>query len=272
MKYLKPIALVVLILCAAVLMYVIITYETKVEYVVSGETIISCKTNAKHPVIPASIDNKAVTSIGNRAFCDNSSMITVKLDEGIKELQDEAFYNCSALREAFISKSVTYISPTAFSQCPEFAKVEVEQGNKVYKSFNGVLFKDGMSEIVYFPVSFMRTEYYIAHGTRIIGEKAFYKSPLYTVYIPDTVTYIQNYAFAESTDMKSITLPANLIYLGENVFLGNGKLRTIKIGANVEIQPNSVDVISFYEQYQRYGEGTYLNTGNNIWEYIHNKD
>ncbi|MBP7344279.1 MAG: leucine-rich repeat domain-containing protein [Clostridia bacterium] len=272
MKYLKLAALIVLILCAAALLYAIITYETKVDYTVLNETITACTTNAKKLVVPRSIDGSSVTAIGNRAFSENSTMISVEISDGIIELKDESFYNCTTLREVFIPKSVVYISPTAFAGCPVLTKIEVDFDNRIYESFNGVLFKAGKKELVYFPVGFIRSEYYIPHGTMIISEKAFYKCPLYTAYIPATVTRIENYAFADSTNMETISLPANLMYLGENVFAGNGMLHSINIGAGVEIQPNSVGSMSFYEQYQIHGAGTYVKTGNDQWEYVSDKD
>jgi hypothetical protein len=71
MKYLKLVTLIVLILCAAALLYAIITYETKVDYTVLNETITACTTNARKLVVPRSIDGNSVTAIGNRAFSDN---------------------------------------------------------------------------------------------------------------------------------------------------------------------------------------------------------
>jgi len=272
MKYLKPAVLIILILCAAVLLYAIVTYETKVNYVVSNGTITSCVTNAKKLVVPRSINGEILTAIGNKAFANNTSMVSVEISDGITELKDEAFYKCSTLREIYLSKSVAYVSPIAFMECPLLTKIEVDFNNRIYESFNGILFKAGKKELVCFPVGFIRSEYYIPHGTMIIGEKAFYKCPLYTAYIPQTVTRIENYAFAESTKMETISLPANLMYLGENVFKGNGSLRSISIGTGVEIQENSVGNKSFYDQYQIHGAGTYVKTGNDQWEYIKDKD
>ncbi len=272
MKYLKPAVLILFIICAAIMLYVIVTHETKADYIVLNETIISCDTNAKKLVIPRSIDNKVIKSIGNRAFSDNATMISIEVSDGIIELKDEAFYNCSALREIYLPKSVTYVSPTAFTECQSLSKIEVDIDNRVYESFNGVLFKIGKKELVYFPVGFIRSEYYMPHGTMIISEKAFYKCPLKTAYIPDTVTRIENYAFAESINMETISFPSNLMYLGENVFAGNGKLHSVTISDGVEIQVNSIGTESFYEQYQLNGAGTYMKTGNDQWEYLDKKN
>jgi hypothetical protein len=62
------------------------------------------------------------------------------------------------------------------------------------------------------------------------------------------------------------------MYLGENVFTGNGSLHTITIGSDVEIQENSAGSMSFYEQYQIHGAGTYVKTGNDQWEFTSDKD
>jgi hypothetical protein len=104
-------------------------YETKVDYTVLNETITACTTNARKLVVPRSIDGNSVTAIGNRAFSDNSSMISVEISDGITELKDESFYNCSTLREVYIPKSAVYISPTAFTECPALTKIEVDFDN-----------------------------------------------------------------------------------------------------------------------------------------------
>ena len=51
-----------------------------------------------------------------------------------------------------------------------------------------------------------------------IGHSVFDNDGIKTVVVPDTVTDIQDYAFASNKNMTSIKLPANLEHLGTNAF------------------------------------------------------
>lgn len=74
-----------------------------------------------------------------------------------------------------------------------------------------------------------------------IGEGAFKKSGIMSVYIPDTVTVIKNKAFAECTGLISIVIPEGITKIGEDTqFFGGGAfsnctgLTSIEIPGNLE--------------------------------------
>lgn len=270
MKYLKPITMIVLVLVATVLLYFIITHETQTNYIVENQTIISCETNAKKLLIPKIIDNMEITTIGVKAFNDNASIINLEISEGISEIMDDAFYNCTSLRSITLPKTLSSISPVAFSKCASLVAIDVDPENRVYESLSGILFNKGRSTLQYFPIGFQRSEYYVPYGTMTIKERAFLGSLLTKVYIPDTVTFIEAYAFADNKNMKNIVLPNNFVYLGEGAFSNNERLETITIGDNVGIGENVVGNNSFYEQYLLYGKGTYVKGQDNIWVRLDN--
>ena len=61
---------------------------------------------------------------------------------------------------------------------------------------------------------------------------------LESVVVPDSVTDIQDYAFAGQKALKSVKLPANLKHLGTNVFFYCMGLETIELPASIEsIEP-----------------------------------
>ncbi|HPJ76403.1 MAG TPA: hypothetical protein PLS36_06155, partial [Clostridia bacterium] len=86
MKYLKPIALIVLVIAAAVVLYVIMTKEIKADYVVEEGVLLSCETNATSLSVPSFIEGQQITKIGNRAFSNNSSLLNVKLPDGVTHI------------------------------------------------------------------------------------------------------------------------------------------------------------------------------------------
>lgn len=267
MKYLKPIALIVLVIAAAVVLYVIMTQEIKADYVVEEGVLLSCETNATSLSVPSFIEGQKITKIGNRAFSNNSSLLNVKLPDGVTHIMKEAFFNCDKLREIDLSETVGFIEPEAFLNCPDLTKINVHFDNQILGSFNGVLFNSSYTYLKYFPTGYERVEFYVPTGTMIIEEKAFAHCLLENVFLPDTVIRIDNYAFEDCRNMKSITLPPRLNSLGQGAFIKCNKLTSITISDGVEIMDNVVGNDSFKQQYLTYGAGTYIKVSNDKWEF-----
>lgn len=71
-----------------------------------------------------------------------------------------------------------------------------------------------------------------------IGHSVFNNDGLKSVTIPETVTDIQDYAFASNKTLTNVKLPSNLKHLGTNAFFYCSGLDTIKLPASLEkIEP-----------------------------------
>ncbi len=64
--------------------------------------------------IPSTYKNQAVISIGNRCF-NNKNITQVTIGEGIAEIGDQAFANCSSLKSIVLPQSTTKIGSSAFA-------------------------------------------------------------------------------------------------------------------------------------------------------------
>ncbi|MBQ7501192.1 leucine-rich repeat domain-containing protein [bacterium] len=70
----------------------------------------------------------------------------------------------------------------------------------------------------------------IAEGTKRVGYGAFYKcSNLRNIGVPQTVDYIDGYAFAYCESLMSVKLPDGLIGIGEGAFKGCGSLEDVAV-------------------------------------------
>ena len=67
-------------------------------------------------VIPAAIDGKPVTVIGERAF-SRKPIETVVLPDGLKQIWQYAFSNCTALQSSVIPDSVEWLASCVFEGC-----------------------------------------------------------------------------------------------------------------------------------------------------------
>ncbi len=68
-------------------------------------------------VIPAEIEGKVVTAIGNSAFSGNASLESVVIPNSVTSIGSRAFYNCTNLASVIIPNSVTTIGSYAFEYC-----------------------------------------------------------------------------------------------------------------------------------------------------------
>ena len=75
-------------------------------------TLISAVGSQKTYDIPSS-----VTSIGDWAFYDCSSLTSINIPNSVTSIGTFAFYGCSALTSITIPNSVTSIGSYAFSDC-----------------------------------------------------------------------------------------------------------------------------------------------------------
>ena len=81
---------------------------------------------------------------------------------------------------------------------------------------------------------------YLPDTVESIGYGAFYGSAIESITLPEGLTYIGDYAFAECESLVEITLPGSLEHLGEGAFRGCTALTAVNGGAHVsEIAPHT---------------------------------
>ena len=81
-------------------------------------TITSYNTAAGlNAVIPATINGYPVTSIGQHAFFNRTSLTSVTIPNSVTNIGNSAFQGCNSLTSVIIPNSVTYIGVQAFASC-----------------------------------------------------------------------------------------------------------------------------------------------------------
>ena len=77
--------------------------------------------------IPAEIDGKQITSIGNYAFLDRKSLTSVTIPDSVTIIRFQAFHNCPSLKTVTIPASVTTIGDYAFGYFDdEYQKTKID--------------------------------------------------------------------------------------------------------------------------------------------------
>ena len=173
--------------------YGIYTYEVGTDGKI---TITGCDKSANGAItIPSKIDGKPVTSIG-----------------------DGAFYNCTSLTSITIPNSITSIGKNSFITCWSLTNINVASGNNYFSSKDGILFNKDKTTLIRYPEGSKRTVYSIPSTVRNIGEDAFSYSNLTSITIPDRVTSIGSWAFTYCDSLTSITIPSSVTNIGDFAF------------------------------------------------------
>ena len=173
--------------------YGIYTYEVGTDGKI---TITGCDKSANGAItIPSKIDGKPVTSIG-----------------------DGAFYNCTSLTSITIPNSITSIGKNSFITCWSLTNINVASGNNYFSSKDGILFNKDKTTLIRYPEGSKRTVYSIPSTVRNIGEDAFSYSNLTSITIPDSVTSIGSWAFTYCDSLTSITIPSSVTNIGDFAF------------------------------------------------------
>ena len=209
------------------------------EYTVDSETnsvtINKYTGDATEVTIPSTIDGKNVTSIGDWAFEDCSSLTSINIPEGVTSIGDWAFSGCRSLTSINIPEGVTSIGNSAFNECSSLTSINVVDGNQNYKSESGILFNKSGTMILKYPEGKNDiAEYNIPEGVTSIGWSAFYRcSSLTSINIPEGVTSIGDWAFDECSGLTSINIPEGVTSIGEGAFSECSSLTSINIPEGV---------------------------------------
>jgi hypothetical protein len=140
---------------------------------------------------------------------------------------------CTAIT---IPAGVTAIGEKSFLKCTDLTSINVDGSNPNYLSEAGILFDRNKTTLIRYPQGKTGT-YTIPDSVTAIGNYAFANcSGLTSVIIPDSVTAIGNCAFAKCSGLTSVTVPDSVTAIGNHAFAECYGLTSVTI-------PNSVTVI-----------------------------
>ncbi len=164
-----------------------------------------------HPVeVPATIDGRPVTAIGESAFYHANNITEVKIPATVTSIGDWAFAGCNYLTAVTGSDAVTTIGKGAFTQCPVLNNVQL---SATLTEIGAYAFKDCSA----------LTSVTLPAALTTIGEAAFEASGLTSVSIPASVKSIGLLSFSACSALKSVTITESTTEIGNFSFNGCAK-------------------------------------------------
>lgn len=145
--------------------------------------------------IPASIDGRKVVEIGENAFRDNASILSVSIPEGVTRVASAAFWRCPALISLQLPASLNSIANGAFGACTALRSLLLAPDNPRYRLRDNTLYtREGA--LVCHPAGLLAESFDVPENTIAVWQNAFAGCiGLRRVTFPDTVRFIAQDAF-----------------------------------------------------------------------------
>ena len=229
--------------------------------------IIETATNTLIAGCKNTIISNSVTSIGDYAFADCSSLTSITIPNSITSIGYSAFSSCRSLTSLTIPNSVTSIGDYAFYNCSSLTSIAIPNsvtsiGNYAFEGTHIYLDDSNWDkDVLYIDDCLIKAKtslsgtYTIKKNTRLIADYAFdgCKS-LTSVTIGNSVTKIGERAFSGCSSLTSLTIPNSVTSIGDYAFYNCSSLTSIAI-------PNSVTSIGNYAF-----EGTHIYLDDSNWD------
>jgi hypothetical protein len=206
-------------------------------------TLLYClRTKSGNYTIPSS-----VTTIGERAFYDCSSLTSITIPKGVTTIGSYAFEFCRSLTLITIPEGVTTIGERAFSSCSSLTSITIPDGVTT------------IGEYAFYGCSSL-TSITIPNSVTTIGRSAFSDcSSLTSIAIPESVTTIESSTFSYCRSLTSITIPEGVTTIGGYAFYYCISLTEITV--NWTSTPPSIDRNVFFNNYQSFQVSLHIPVG-----------
>ena len=157
----------------------------------------------------------------NKLYINGVSATDIVVPDGVKRINNYAFYNCTNLESFTMADTVTNIGQSAFTGCTNLYSISLSDNLKfIYNS----VFKNCTSLV----------SVIIPNGVTSIGDYAFQNcSNLSSVTIPDSVTDIGCSAFENCSNLSSVIIPNSVTNISSYTFRNCANLTSLKISDNL---------------------------------------
>lgn len=221
----------------------------------------------------------SVTSIGNYAFSSCISMTSLHVSSQVTYIGQNAFYRCSAIESIDLEncRDLVGFDTACFAESPALKSVKLPSGLlaigdeafRACSSLDTVSVGDDLQYVGAYAFEntklFEDATNYVTIGNWIVGSKiagdvniqiqsgyigigtgAFMDSKCTGVTIPDTVKYVNGYAFAGCVNMLNAVIGSGVVELGEQAFRNCVVLEKVTFGGEKSTQTPVLETIGDY--------------------------
>ena len=170
----------------------------------SGDDAAPWRTE-RHNIVDIIIED-GVKSIGDNAFYQFDYLKAVEIPDSVKYIGEGAFFKCARLEEITIPYGVDVIESSTFSGCYELESIEIPENIVEIES----------SAFTYC-IKLKRVEFE-GDDLELIGAAAFAGCAMEEIEIPEGVENIKENAFNGCSKLKEVTIPKSVKKIGVKAF------------------------------------------------------
>ncbi len=181
---------------------------------------------------------ESIKAIGDGAFMACTRLQNINLPQNLESIGGSAFYGC-AIKEVNIPKNVKSLDNGvmwAIHYCNDLEIITVDEENPIYYSENNCLIEKETQRLV------MACKTSTIPGkVKVIGTTAFSNGDVESIVIPEGVERIEEDVFSGGKNLKNVTIPATVKFIGEGAFDGKNKLNVTYNGTETEWQKIEIE-------------------------------
>ena len=200
--------------------------------IADGITVIPQQLFADNTSITSVILPNSIKTIEWRAFSGCTSLAQIEFPEGLLTIGDYAF-SSTGLTTVVLPSTLTTFGEGVFDGCTKLANIEDKSG-KFLKVVDGIVYNVDGTQILSVLES-CTGEVHILEGVTEISEDLFRgRTGITSIYLPDSVTAIDAWAFAYCENLKTVELPAGLERLEDYTFWFCESLEQINLPSSLK--------------------------------------
>jgi hypothetical protein len=208
--------------------------------------------NSGKNVAPDEADLADFEIEGNRFICYNGQNSIVHIPNGVVEICEYAFSNCSELKEVIIPSSVKVIKKNAFDLCSSLVRVIFSEGLERIEDCAFINCSELKEAIIPSSVQTINSCAFMncrslerlvfSEGLKCIGYGAFAGcASLKEIELPDSLVGIGGGAFASCEDLEAIKIPLGIHEIKRDTFNYCYNLERIIAPKNIVIDSEASD-------------------------------
>ena len=194
--------------------------------------------------IPAEIEGKPVTAIGENCFAGMICLKSVHIPEGVTQVGNYAFESCTALQKVYFPYSLKSIGDGAFSGCESLMLVDLQEGLESIGR-GAFLYCDSLvqlelpetfttvGEFAFAGCAALASVRFAGDKVTVLPDRVFYGcASLSRLRLPESVSSVGKRAFSGCEKLENLYFASYLSSLGESAFENCSKLASIDLTAD----------------------------------------
>jgi len=165
------------------------------------------------------------------------------MESTIDSIADRAFLGNEHLTNVVIESNTANLDESMFDECKNFASIKVADNNPNYTTQDGVLYDKKMTTLILYPNAKAGESFTVPATVTTINEWAFEDcSNLRSLVMQNGLKNIGEGAFDYVANLKSITIPKTVEYIESEIFWDCDNLTTIQ---SYVLEPTEIDSDAF---------------------------